>query len=101
MDRGVEIVDELRADRLLCQHELQRRSRFAGIIIEDLEEGGKSLTRCGIQRMRAGSRGRGESLERGSRTLEKLADRTAAVVLAPFAEREGSARPVLDPVTPR
>ena len=34
--------------------------------------------------MRAGSRGRGESVERGSRTLEKLADRTAAVILAPL-----------------
>ena len=53
MDRDVEVVDQLRADRLLSQDQAQRRPRFAGVVIEHFEEGGKGLTRCRIVSVRA------------------------------------------------
>src|SRR5262249_58690771 len=45
VDRGVEIVDELRADRLLRQNQPQRGSRLAGVVIEHREKGRKGLMR--------------------------------------------------------
>ena len=44
MDRGVEIVDELRGNRLLSQDQPQRRPRFARVVIEHLKKGGEGLT---------------------------------------------------------
>ena len=39
MDRRVEVVDELRADGWLCEHELHGRLRVARVAIDDADEG--------------------------------------------------------------
>src|SRR5262249_48977860 len=82
VDRSVEIVDELRADRFLRQDQPERGSRLAGVVIEHREKGRKGLRR-GLS-LGVGSGYGGEPVERGSSTPKIFAHRTAALVLAPL-----------------
>jgi len=81
MNRGIEIVDEERADRGTAQDECDRPLRLGGILEDGVDEGRGVLR--GLRRV-AGNCGlekRGELLERGMHPLQRLPDLDACIVL--------------------
>ncbi len=81
MNRGIEIVDEERADRGTAQDECDRPLRFGGIVEGGVDEGRGVLRglwrvedNCGLEK-------RSQLLERSMHPLQRLPDLDACIVL--------------------
>src|SRR5713226_5789444 len=106
MDRGVEVVDELRADRRLGEDELQRGLRVARVAIDDCDE--REIRRRGLEAetFRESRQKLAEAGQRRVAAVEVLAGLPAGVAALIGGETLGGVREhelvrLLDGVDPR
>ena len=90
VDRRVQVVDQLRADRRLRQHQLQRRLRVAGIAVDDRDERAVGRRRLEAELLGESGEEVAEVVERRVAAREELARLAAGVVVLDL--RRGPAR---------